>query len=59
MTTEKKKVSLKEAIQQKLANKKQDQKNSLENAKAGESGTKKLQHQQSKKNTIQHRKMGG
>ncbi|OEF97469.1 hypothetical protein [Desulfuribacillus alkaliarsenatis] len=56
-TGEKKKISLKDAIRQQLANKKQSQTKGNNANKSQD--TKKMTHQNSKKNTIQRRKMGG
>lgn len=56
-TTDKKKISLKDAIKQKLASKKQEQPKGKATANSQE--TKKLSNQNSKKNTLQRRKIGG
>jgi hypothetical protein len=52
-----KKVSLKDAVKQKLAAKKQQQPKG--NATANSQETKKMSSQQTKKNMLQRRKMGG
>ncbi|MBM6619803.1 hypothetical protein [Bacillus suaedaesalsae] len=58
MTTEKKKISLQEAIKQQLANKKQANENGNSNSKQGGTGTQKMKSQHTKKPNNQRRKTG-
>lgn len=58
MTTEKKKISLQDAIKQQLANKKQANANEKGNTKQGSTGTQKMKSQHTKKPNNQRRKTG-
>ncbi|KAA0550207.1 hypothetical protein FZW96_02395 [Bacillus sp. BGMRC 2118] len=58
MTTEKKKISLQEAIKQQLANKKQANESGASNSKKGDTGTQKMKSQHTKKPNNQRRKTG-
>lgn len=58
MTTEKKKISLQDAIKQQLANKKQASENAKGNNKQGSTGSQKMKSQHTKKPNNQRRKTG-